>query len=201
MRFFLSLVTATLLLSSDVAAHADTITTFTLTHGTDTIQFSIPDSASYTQENNFGGAETFLYSVPISVDGVVHYSTPFTDYAEEGFESLQAPGVGAELFVAYQVGILNGTPQVVNLFEQGPQIYTLLNGKPEFTPETVVFPVFDELIPSGTSYLEPQGTGDKLVVTQVDSAATPEPSSFLLLGTGLLGAFAAVRNRLTNRNI
>jgi len=36
-----------------------------------------------------------------------------------------------------------------------------------------------------------------LVLTNVDVSAVPEPSSFVLLGSGLLAAAGAIRRRLT----
>jgi hypothetical protein len=191
---------AALLLASDMTAHADIITTFTLTHGSDTIQFSLSDSTPFTFQLGFPGTvQEFEYSVPLTVDGVVHTSIPGGDVAQEGFESLQAPGVGAEFYVAYESGVVNGIPQYVDIFDQDIQIYTDIGGKAVFTPGTYIFP---QVVTVDSAYgvngdQEYYSSDDTLVITQTDtsSSSVPEPSTFVLLGTGLAGALGTVRRR------
>lgn len=205
-----SLVAASsLLFAPCLRASADVITNFTLTHGSDTIQFSLSNTTPYTDVPVFPAtSEEFEYIVPVTVDGTVYSTLPPT-YARVGFENVQGPGVGAQLFVSYQFPRTNVETPYVNYFETGDQVYTKVNGAPTFTPETIIFPE-STLIDATHVYPNPKdpngnplgisityGTGDELVITQTDTSvsAVPEPSTLGLVGTGIVGALGAVRRR------
>ncbi|HEY9126501.1 MAG TPA: hypothetical protein VIM62_05200, partial [Acidobacteriaceae bacterium] len=85
-----------LFVASVLSGQAETITTFTLTHGSDTIQFSLKDSTTFDYQLTTGGDE-FDYQEPLTVNGILHTYNPIPgDIAWEGFEQLQPVGIGSE---------------------------------------------------------------------------------------------------------
>lgn len=196
MRLFSYIASAILFCVLTLTAHADLITTFTLYHGTDVIQFSLTPSTP-TENARPYHIQEFDYHVPLTINGVTQYAGVPGDNPGEGFEQLQPLGIGAELYVGYGGGTIDGIFHNLYLFEQGPQIYTYVNGHPTFTPGTIVFPQVEYV-----DYTPYNGVttiweyGDTLVISQGDpAAATPEPSTLLLLGTGLLGTLGIARRR------
>lgn len=196
MRLLSLLTSAVILLGSSALSRADGITTFTLTHGTDTFVWSIPQQAVVGQPIEFE------YHVPLTINGVTQYAGVPGDNPSEGFEFLQPLDVGAEVYVGYAESPVNGLFHNHYLFEHGPQIYSIVNGVLTFTPGTITFTdvAVEDLI--GTvSTLQWDYPGDTLVITQGDSsvpntpAPTPEPSTLCLLVTGVLGSAGMVRRR------
>ena len=118
----------------------------------------------------------------------------------EGLESQQPPGIGAELYLAYYYGAVNDIPHRLFIYELGNQIYTYVDGKPTFVPGTFIFPEVTTVYSAGDGSTQTYNSaGDKLVITQTDALApTPEPSTFALFGTGVLGVFAVARKRFAS---
>ncbi|HEY5329978.1 MAG TPA: PEP-CTERM sorting domain-containing protein [Acidobacteriaceae bacterium] len=159
------------------AAHADTFT-FVPDSGDPTLAFSIPDS---TTPSFFVSDSYAHYDTLTATNGdpliVVFWSDAVATARENN-------GFGGHL----DTEIVDEASGLSYLLD-GPTLYT----GDESSPAFIV----------GTYYLmtDPFGPNNNLVggtltITAGDSAApTPEPSSYVLFGTGLLGAFGAIRRR------
>ncbi len=176
----LSLAVLSASLLSTVHAKAATMDLFTLTYNSTSYSFTLPDTPSPTSTGNGcidhqgSGKDFCIDPTAVTVNSTVH-----NDYSVEFFTSNK--GGGLEMFNGSDHTLLNMT---------GSQLFSSLVSAPNFT--------------LGTFYLNGNG-GDcdessvKLVISQVPPVGTtstvPEPSSLVMMSSGLLAAAGAVRRK------
>jgi hypothetical protein len=170
------------------AAHADTIDDFLLTGGGHTISYSLPATTTYP----YGPSLEFFYATATAtIDGVPGYAM------QGGYDAIPSTIGTLQLFVPEAIF---GYPQI--LF-QGPLLVStelVPSDDPfnQFAYASTFLPGTYSLIGNG---MFPGGSAGPdvpytLAITpQTPAAATPEPSSLILLGTGVFGllGFAAIR--------
>jgi hypothetical protein len=187
--FTVALLTSALTLP--LTAHADTIDDFSITGGGHTITYSLPATSSFPDFSLFN---FFEENAPATIDGVSGYAVTSLYYL---------PGLIPVRLILDVPSAVFGTTQ---LYMNGPLFFSLA-----FVPATNPPPYFQEdVVPTfipGTYTL--QGLSSfalqplnppvpyTLTITQETAAATPEPSSVVLLATGALGliGFAATKRR------
>jgi hypothetical protein len=166
MRSILPYVALASALAVPVAAHAADIDDFTITDAGTTLTFSLAASPTVASGDFVVNNFFQIENVSVSINGGLAQTDPL-------------------------LGFSNGSPTLtffdslagINLI--GPQVYSGLESAPTFI--------------AGTYDVTDAATGgDATLVIKSEStppAATPEPSTFVLLGSGLLGAFGMVRRR------
>jgi hypothetical protein len=200
-----------------LSAHATTIDTFTLTFNLPGPIVSSPNPYYYnfsqvswtTQEPTFpiegptgGGPPGYSY-ILVVVPGQDSRVPPPVGYTGDGpfgggsFAINPAPGAPSFMF-----GWQDGQYISYNFTETGPSITQGTLADPTFAAGTYTFTSGNvDLIPElgfmapGLNELNINTAGDTLVITKEVIPDTPEPSSLILLGTGLLAACTRFRKR------
>ena len=185
-----SLALTFLLISSGIAAHADTtydIATTTVFFGTvsGTITGTGTTLTGFDITTTSSNGNTFIFNSSIAGNSGDFQSTPFTlqDGTPVNFISFSnASNALADTFSFDVTGdFTSGLTYVLGdtgIFIGGREIG-------QFSSAVTFDPVGD-----------PE-TSDNLSLTlQPPASVTPEPSSFVLMGTGLIGCFGALRRRL-----
>ncbi len=157
-------------LAVPAAAHADTTFTYT-PNGGSPITFTA--NAADTYDDSPYGVQVF------QDDSQYLYAYFYSAYDDSLFA-----GDGYGNFDIYlEVYDYNTGQYLADDFDDGVQLYTETANGPVFLPGTYILPVDPIDAPS-------YGIGGTLVI-----GSTPEPSSFILLGTGALSLAGAARRR------
>jgi hypothetical protein len=165
-----------------LTAHADTIADFTLVGQGHTITWSLPDTAILMDHPH---GITLSASASTTIDGVPGYNEFGTYYVGPGLSNLPTIVLSVPSTIDGGDLVLYG-PWPLQVSEVIPMGF----GQPNdllvaFVPGTYDLTLNDVSLPLA-SYT--------LTVT-TESAAAPEPSTFMLMATGVLGAITTLKSR------
>jgi hypothetical protein len=188
--FLLALFASALILP--LTAHADTIDDFSITGGGHTITYSLPGTIS---SPNYSLFTSFYQSAPTTIDGVSGYAVQgqyFLFFNPPVNLILSVPNA---VFGAPALPLLDTSSAFISW-----SFVPASNPPPYFQQDVVATFIPGTYTLEGLSnFLQPLAppVPYTLTITQESSAATPEPSSVVLLATGALGliGFAATKRR------
>jgi hypothetical protein len=182
MKSFIKFASAGLFLMSAPLLRADSVL-FTLTAPDHVFSFELPSEPTpdHSGEDFENIPFFFINNVAVTVDGdVTNEGVLFSDNGDQHIAFADSWLVGSD----GQVG--PGLGESAAFFEEAESIFSGSNANPTFTPGTANGFFFE---PGKED--EPPATLDIQTVAQ-----TPEPSSLVLLGSGLLGFAGVMRRKL-----
>ena len=184
MRLSFRLAIPAILAAATIAAHADIMSTFSLTNytfqsgatATGTIVIDVTDGLVASTNITYFGGTTLLFDVSTGTGNValgLYSNAPSTDAAGDSFaDSLHTPAAG---FVGYAGGEACSQTDLCDVFVTSAIL---------FANST------QDLLETGSLTLEPP----------IITGQTPEPSTLALLSTGILGLAGAARRKFLSHS-